>query len=149
MAGDAVFVDTNVLVYASPATRGGGGSHQHAAATLALKRLEARSATPWLSRQVLREYLAVVARPNPAGLAVVDAVSDIRRFAQMFEVAEDDSGTTAKLLEPMLRIPTAGKQVHDANIVATMLAHGIPRLLTFNVADFRRFEPMIAIEPLP
>ena len=38
-----------------------------------------------------------------------------------------------------------GKQVHDANIVATMLAHGERRLLTFNGADFRRFEPMIEV----
>lgn len=36
-----------------------------------------------------------------------------------------------------------GKQVHDANIVATMLAHGEARLLTFNAADFRRFVPLI------
>jgi predicted nucleic acid-binding protein len=67
----------------------------------------------------------------------------------MFELVEDDGSTTAKLLELMLRIPTAGKQVHDANIGATMLAHGIPRLLTFNVTGFRRFEAFIAIEPLP
>ena len=28
---------------------------------------------------------------------------------------------------------------HDANIVATMLAYGERRLLTFNPADFRRY----------
>ena len=31
-----------------------------------------------------------------------------------------------------------GRQIHDANIVATMLAYGELRLLTFNVADSRR-----------
>ena len=35
--------------------------------------------------------------------------------------------------------PVAGKQIHDANIAATMLAHGERRLLTFNTRDFRRF----------
>ncbi len=44
--------------------------------------------------------------------------------------------------------PTAGKQVHDANIVATMLAYGIPTLLTQNVDDMRRFAGKIAIVPL-
>ena len=29
--------------------------------------------------------------------------------------------------------------MHDANIVATMLAHGERRLLTFNGGDFRRY----------
>ncbi len=38
-----------------------------------------------------------------------------------------------------------GKQVHDANIAATMLAHGITRLLTFNVADFQRFAGLIEL----
>ena len=38
-----------------------------------------------------------------------------------------------------------GKQVHDANIVATMLARGVTRLLTFNAADFRRFEPLVEL----
>ena len=37
------------------------------------------------------------------------------------------------------RIDVGGKQIHDANIVATMRAYGERRLLTFNVADFRRY----------
>lgn len=40
------------------------------------------------------------------------------------------------------------KPIHDANIVATMLAFGVRRLLTQNVADFRRYEPQIEILPL-
>ena len=38
-----------------------------------------------------------------------------------------------------------GKQVHDANIVATMLAYGERRLLTFNIRDFRRFAAHIEV----
>ena len=46
----------------------------------------------------------------------------------------------ADLLASLCReVPVAGKQVHDANIVATMLAHGERRLLTSNAKDFRRF----------
>jgi len=48
----------------------------------------------------------------------------------------------------VVRHPTRGKQVHDANLVATMLVHGVTRLLTFNVADFRRFGAVIALEPV-
>ena len=43
------------------------------------------------------------------------------------------------------RYSFAGRQVHDANIVATMLAHGERRLLTFNIADFRRFARLIEV----
>ena len=42
-----------------------------------------------------------------------------------------------------------GRQVHDANIVATMPDCGVRRLLTFNVMDFQRFALLIEIDPLP
>ena len=32
-----------------------------------------------------------------------------------------------------------GKQVHDCNIVATMLTNGVRRLATRNATDFRRY----------
>ena len=39
-----------------------------------------------------------------------------------------------------------GKQVHDANIVATMLAFDVPRLITYNGADFQRFAGLITVD---
>ena len=41
-----------------------------------------------------------------------------------------------------------GKQIHDVNIVATMLAYDIPCLLTHNVKDFKRFGEVIRIEEI-
>ena len=32
-----------------------------------------------------------------------------------------------------------GKQIYDTNIAATMLTHGVSRLLTLNPDDFKRF----------
>jgi predicted nucleic acid-binding protein len=43
------------------------------------------------------------------------------------------------------RYSFGGRQVHDANVVATILAHGELRLLTFNEADFRRFAGLIEV----
>ena len=48
----------------------------------------------------------------------------------------------------MEEIPSGGKQVHDANIVATMLIYGIPQILTHNTADFARFSELITVLPL-
>ena len=42
-------------------------------------------------------------------------------------------------------VPLAGKQIHDANIAATMLAHGERRLLTLNAKDFRRYGERIGL----
>jgi predicted nucleic acid-binding protein len=61
----------------------------------------------------------------------------------------DDSGAVLpELLALVRRFGVRGKQVHDANIVATMRAHGVARLATLNWSDFRRFEELIALAPL-
>ena len=52
---------------------------------------------------------------------------------------------TAVLLKLWRDVAVGGRQVHDANIVATMLAHGERRLLTFNDGDFVRFAPRIEV----
>jgi predicted nucleic acid-binding protein len=142
---DPVFVDTNVLVYSRQAP-----SPFHAAALAKLAALQGAGHELWISRQILREYLASMSRPGVyAGSVPMSVlVNDARAFAAMYRVAEDGPAVTTELLSLLTTIPAGGKQVHDTNIVATMRAHGIPRLLTHNVADFNRFAGQIAIEPL-
>ena len=53
-----------------------------------------------------------------------------------------------ELSEPLRisrQLPVGGKQIHDANIVATMLAYGERRLLTYNAADFHRYGDRIEL----
>jgi hypothetical protein len=45
-------------------------------------------------------------------------------------------------------VECGGKQVHDANVVATMLAHGVGTVVTMNVADFARFERYVSLVEL-
>jgi predicted nucleic acid-binding protein len=40
-----------------------------------------------------------------------------------------------------------GAKVHDAWLAAAMKAHGIAQVLTFNVADFARFERIESVDP--
>ncbi len=43
------------------------------------------------------------------------------------------------LIELIQGLDLKGRRIHDANVVATMLAHGMSLLLTENVADFSEF----------
>jgi len=45
-------------------------------------------------------------------------------------------------------VPTRGRRIHDANIVATMLVSGVRRVLTHNTDDFVRFAAFIEVIPL-
>ena len=94
---------------------------------------------------MLREYLAVVTRPQAwaAPLAMADALDDVDRMSHDFELLEDGPSVTEALIALCREVAVGGRQIHDANIVATMLAHGERRLLTFNTADFRRYSDRI------
>lgn len=70
---------------------------------------------------------------------MADALEDIRRLLLSFEILEDGPRVTEALAALCREVSVAGKQVHDANIAATMIAHGERRLLTFNARDFRRY----------
>jgi predicted nucleic acid-binding protein len=143
-AASSVFVDTNILVYANLTS-----APFHTDARNSILTLQSVGVDLWINRQVLREYLTVVTRQTFASpLSAVQAVSDIRYFEQNFIVADETPAVTAKLLTLLQTILLGGKQVHDANIVATMLVYGIDRLLTHNVSDFTRFGHLIRVIPL-
>ena len=147
MIGDAkkIFLDTNVLVF-STAVR----APLHQTARQAIQEQHAAGAEVWISRQVLREYLATLSRsqtfsnPQPPDILV----ADVRSFINQFFIAEDSAQVTERLLDLIRQGPIGGKQIHDANIVATMLTYNIPNLLTNNVEEFKRFSHLITVLPL-
>lgn len=53
----------------------------------------------WISRQILREYLASLSRPEPFTLPLPAAtlIADIDRFQLQFRIAEDGPAVTAYL----------------------------------------------------
>ncbi len=142
---DTLFLDTNVLVYGNVAS-----APLHDIALETIRAYYRAGVKLWISRQVLREYLATLSRPQAftSPRPVTTLVERVRYFESHFLVAEDGPLVTAQLLVLMEQIPVGGKQVHDANIVATMCVHGISRLLTANTGDFARFAHLITVLPL-
>lgn len=140
-----VFLDTNILVYGRLQQ-----SHLYKRVEDRLTDMESAGDEFWISRQILREYLAVMS--GGKGLTAVpsmaDLLADVQHFCSRFHIAEDGSVVTQQLVQLLPAVSCAGKQIHDANIVATMLAGGVARLLTHNVGDFQRFVAYITIEPL-
>ena len=137
-----MFIDTNVLVKSRIAT-----APDHDIAWHTLERAYRRLEPLRISRQVIREYLAVITRPQPWPMALTrrEAVEDVSRLMGSFEILEDGPLVTELLVALCREVPIGGRQIHDANIVATMLAHGENRLLTFNTADFHRYGDRIEL----
>ena len=137
-----MFFDTNVLIRARFDSAPG---HELARRRMS-KAAEGQEALR-ISRQILREYLAAVTRPQvwSPPVPMDDALEHTARLEAEFDMLEDGPAVTDALAALCREVPVAGKQVHDANIVATMLAHGERRLLTFDARGFQRYEGRIEL----
>jgi predicted nucleic acid-binding protein len=143
--GAKAFIDTNVLVRAFHEPM-----DQHAETKALIERLWDDGAELWISRQVLREYLVQVTHPKTFAqpLSLDQILMQAQNILSLFQMAEDSAEVTTQLFSLLKTYPTQGKQIHDANIVATMLANGIDHLATLNTGHMKRFSPRIILVPL-
>jgi predicted nucleic acid-binding protein len=138
-----VMLDTNVLLAATDESRA-----EHRDALKVVNDWAAGHTDLCTSGQVLREYLAVATRPakqNGLGLNLPDALENARAIRARTRLLTEDSRVADRLLGLLADIECRGKQVHDANLVATMLVHGIGTVITMNLEDFARFEGHVTL----
>jgi predicted nucleic acid-binding protein len=136
-------LDTNVLLAATDE-----GRAQHDQALGIVNDWPGRGTTLYTSGQIMREYLAVATRPtekNGLGMTLADALANVRAFRARTSLLAEDGKVADRLLTLLDDIACGGKQIHDANVVATMLVHGIDTIVTINLADFARFERQVRL----
>ena len=134
------FLDTNILIYASDSH-----SPWHQPAKEKIKKLLGEGFRLFISPQILREYVSVASRSTGKHVPWDMILKNYESFQRHFTLLGEDRDTVNELRQLLSKIPAAGKQVHDANIVATMLAHNIPCLLTNNTDDFSRYSKLITV----
>jgi len=136
-----IFVDTNILVFANVLT-----SPFHENAKAKLIELAENNCELIISNQIIREYLAVLSRPDVNGKRLADEllINDAKRLRTEYSVLFENEQTLDNLQMLLSNCPTGGKQIHDANIVATMIDNDLKILLTHNVDDFKRFNKFIS-----
>lgn len=143
---DAYLLDTNIHVRLA-----NRHDPHYALARRAVSTPRARGERLCYTSQVLGEFWNVCTRPTTArgglGLTVERTDRRVRLMERHLELLPD----TLQLHEEWRRLlvvhAVTGLQVHDTRLVAAMHIHGIPRILTFNVADFRRFPGITAVHP--
>ena len=140
-----VLMDTNILL------RGAEPAHpMHADAINAQVELRRQGDQPCLVAQNLVEFRSVATRPNAVngmGMSQADADAEIARLKALYPVFADEPAILPAWEQLVSVYGSVGKQNHDARIVAAMLAHGIPTVLTFNKSDFIRYPNIKMITP--
>ncbi len=137
-AGEVLFVDTNVLLTATDELR-----PQHHEAQRLLSESGARGVHLAASGQILREYLLVATRlreANGLGLRTEDAVANVNALLRHLHLYEENEDVSRRLRRFAVDYGLRGRRLHDANIAATMSAHGIRFVVTQNGTDFAPFD---------
>ena len=140
---DRVMLDTNILLAASDENRA-----EHRDALAVLNDWAGERTDLCTSGQVLREYLTVATRPaakNGLGLTLSDALVNVRAIRERTTLLAEDARVADRLLGLLADVECLGKQVHDANLVATMMVHDVGAVVTMNLEDFARFERHVSL----
>ena len=141
MDGEAIFIDTNLLIYATSDE----SPFQNRSVEL-INRLMKDGIPCVISPQIIREYLVVFTRGlSPTDPARAAALSNIHKFLEAVILREENQQTVARLSAIVADGKAGGKQIHDANIVAVMQVHGVKRLVTHNLDDFKAYAQWIDI----
>jgi predicted nucleic acid-binding protein len=100
--------------------------------------------------QNIIEFWAVATRhldKNGLGLSITQAEEESEKLKKIFILEFDIPQIFTEWESLVIQYQVMGKQVHDARLVAAMLAHNITHLLTFNVDDFKRFSDIVFVDP--
>lgn len=134
-----IFIDTNVLVYASLIDF---ETAKNKEAINTLNRLRKEKSELYISTQILREFYAVVTNKkylqNP--LTPKQANEQIKFFISAFNMLSVSDTIFPFLALISEKYNIIGQQIHDAAIAATMLAHNIKTIFTFNIKDFKHIK---------
>lgn len=145
MVGERVLFDTSLLIAATVKPHPG-----YEASRAYLARAQAEGAVMCICPQVCREFQVVLTRQPVAGVTftVEQALETLDLWMGASRFFEETRAVVEVWQDLVRRYAVRGKQVHDCNLVAVMLEHGIKRLATRNAADFARYDDEIAVEPV-
>lgn len=135
-AVEPVFLDTSLLIAASVGAHPG-----HEAARQHVASLVAAGSPLCISPQICREFLVVLTRAPVAGrvFTVDEALHALEPWRHACNLLEENERSVVECLTLIEQHQVRGKQVHDCNIVAVMIAAGVSHIATRNPGDFIRY----------
>jgi predicted nucleic acid-binding protein len=134
----SVLVDTNVLL-----RRTQPDHPSHAVAVESVARLLATGEPVYFTHQNIAEFWNVATRPaanNGLGFSVALTLSEVGKIEQALTLLPDSPAAYGEWKRLVVAHGVLGSKVHDTKLVAVMNVHGVRKILTFNTADFTRYE---------
>ena len=140
-----VLVDTNILLRSA--------QPQHplcAQATYAVAKLFRQKDSVFFCAQNIAEFWNVATRPaevNGLGFSHEEALQEVASIEDLLILLPDIPAVYPVWKRLVQGHRVQGVKVYDARLVAVMSVYVIDAVLTFNVADFKRYGNVRAIHP--
>ncbi len=103
-----------------------------------------------IAPQNLYEVYVVCTRPpsaNGLGMTPEEARTELANARAMFHFLSETAQVYPTWEGLVAKYGIRGKHAHDARLVAMLIEHKVPRLLTFNDADFKEFTEIVTLNP--
>jgi predicted nucleic acid-binding protein len=140
-------IDTNVFLRLVPQS-----DPDRVVVLAALRKLRANKEELFYTTQVLIEFWSVCTRPATTrsgyGLTAVETERKARIIERYCRLLPETLATHQQWRRLVIQHAVLGVQVHDAMLAAVMHVHGVTHLLTFNKPDFKRFQGVVAVNPV-
>lgn len=138
-------VDTNILL------RSIDTEHEmYPMATNAVERIFSKGEQIYITSQNLIEFWNVYTRPkekNGFGCTTEEARMEIDRLKEIFILLPDTKEAYIQWEHLVTTYKVKGVNVHDAKLVASMLANDLQKIITFNTDDFQRYKEITTVHP--
>jgi predicted nucleic acid-binding protein len=140
-----VLVDTNILL------RSAQPNHPHCSqATHAVSKLLRDEAAVFFCPQNIAEFWNVATRPagmNGLGFSHHEVLQEIGNIESLLTLLPDSPAIYPAWKQLVTDHSVQGVKVFDARLVAIMSVFAIDSILTFNVADFKRYGHVNVLQP--
>lgn len=149
-----MFVDSNIFLHGAIPDIGNDPPEvkvqKHEACLAQLRRFLNEGVTLWINGQVLREFWVQATRyETEAGpMPLAWAHERIAWFRAFVREVDETAAVREQLLALVQEYGVRGIEVHDANIVATMIAYDIGTVCTLDAGFDRYRKRIIVLSPL-
>lgn len=108
----------------------------------AVHKLEVEGHQLRTTSQNFAEFWNVATRPanqNGFGHTIFETEQLLLGLEKFFRLLPDSPDVYPEWKRLVVKYDVSGVQVHDARLVAAVIAHNVEYILTFNVTDFQRY----------
>lgn len=145
MAGEGYLIDSNILIrWVKP------DATDYSLLNQVIETLLQRGDLLFYTSQNLAEFWNACTRPverNGFGLTSEETDARATLIEGALQILPDLPEVHLVWRRLIVRYRVSGVQVHDARLVASMIVHGVRRILTFNDRDFSRYPEIEALHP--